>query len=158
METTEKKLEEILSSVERIVANREDSNYQGTLDINAPTDISNLLGDLGEIHDQEQMYQLYYKGIQRLLATYLPANEDITKVIRNLSSTILSKHMKDKRGVRGADSRQASVGDYQNLMDVYASWATKNPSNLLGLATELLEKGKEKNIIPEDATLQDFLD
>ncbi|MCR5362448.1 MAG: hypothetical protein K6E73_10650 [Bacteroidales bacterium] len=151
MDSAQKKLEAILSDIERIAIENESSENVG---IELASDFSASLPD---IHDQQQMYELFYKGIQRFLAEYLPKGEDITKVIRNLNATILSGHMKNERGVRGGDSRQASVEDYKNAMDAYVRWHSSSPTNYLGLANNLLEKGKELGIIPQESDLSDFL-
>lgn len=153
MNEVEKVLENILTAVDRVVESSDQLKIETSID----TANSDVLKDVRGVHDQEEMYNLFYKGIQRILSEYLPKGEDITKIIRNLNATILSKHMKNEYGVRGGDSRQASVNDYKNLIDAYEKWYSVNPENLLGLAYELLKKGKELEIIPDEMEISDFL-
>lgn len=156
MDIAEKELDSILSAVDRIVASNINEGTP-TLGIENEIPENSILESLGAFHDQEQMYNLFYKGIQKILGN-LPKGEEITKIIRNLNSTILSKRIKDKNGVRGGDSRQASIQEYKDLIDAYESWMKNNPNNLLGLALNLLNKGKELSIIPQNYELKDFLD
>ena len=157
----EKELETILSSVERIISS-DKKNIEPELELE-PGKIDEktaaIVQQFGEVHDQSQMYALFYQGIQKMQSEYLPKDATITEVIRNLSATILSKKMKKQvtYGVRGGDSRQASVSDYRNLIDAYSEWVKSNPNNLLGLAHTLLQKGKDLGIIPPEYEINDFV-
>lgn len=159
MDNLQKELEHILSSVQQINQASEES-VQTEIDFKESVESElSILEGLGEFHNQEQMYKLFYKGIQKFHSEYLPKDKEISTVIRNLVATILSKKLKKNitYGTRGGDSRQASVQDYENVISAYSDWADKNPQNLLGLADTLLNKGKELGIIPEEYSIQDFV-
>lgn len=109
------------------------------------------------LQDPDQSYKLYYQNIQKFLGEYLPKDNDISKVIRNLICILLAHRELSgiTYGVRGADSRMATTTDMENIIDVLSEWS-ETPTDYFKLAHILLRKNKELKYIPEDRDLKDY--
>ncbi len=109
------------------------------------------------MQDPDQSYKLYYQNIQKFLGEYLPKDNDISKVIRNLICILLAHRELSgiTYGVRGADSRMATTTDMENIIDVLSEWS-ETPTDYFKLAHILLRKNKELKYIPEDRDLKDY--
>jgi len=87
---------------------------------------------LGNIPDDpDKKYDVYYKGIERLLKEFLPTEKkyaDVRKWIREEKNIFLTRGHKLENGKRGADSRMALISDMEEMMNIIATWATTNRS------------------------------
>ena len=81
---------------------------------------------LGSIDDPEMKYDLYYKGIMKLLRKFLPKGKENRKArsyIYEEKNTLLTrgKRINDK-GIRGGDSRMAYINDVEELLNIITQW------------------------------------
>ena len=137
MELSKKKLEDLISAVDKIVAANSQQEPSLFDELSAPTDI-------------------YYGNIQKFLNSFLPKDNEISKPIRELVCILLSHKEKDKKGIRHGDSRQAKTTDMENLIEVLSEWS-ETPQDFFRLAITLLDKNKKLGYISEDKTIQDYL-
>lgn len=154
MELSKKKLEDLISAVDKIVAANSQQEPSLFDELSAPTDIAKIL-DV-PIQDPEKSYDLYYGNIQKFLNSFLPKDNEISKPIRKLVCILLSHKEKDKKGIRHGDSRQAKTTDMENLIEVLSEWS-ETPQDFFRLAITLLDKNKKLGYISEDKTIQDYL-
>lgn len=155
MDNTKRKVEELMTAVDRIVESRESKPDLFGFD----EERESLREKLGiSSHDPQQVYNLFYGNIQTFLSNILPKDATINGPIRNLVCTLLSHHEKENitSGKRGADSRMATNEDMEELINILYEWS-ETPHDLLGLANKLLEKNKELKYVPKERTLQDYV-
>ena len=154
MELSKKKLDDLISAVDKIVSanHQQEPNLFDELTISK--DIAQIL-DV-EVQDPDKSYDLYYRNIQKFLNRFLPKDNTINKPIRELICILLTHKEKDKKGIRHADSRQARTAEMENLIDVLSEWS-ETPTEFFRLAQLLLQKNKELGYIAEDKTIQDYL-
>lgn len=155
MDNAKRKIEELMTAVDRIVESRESKTDLFGFD----DERESLKDKLGiSTHDSQQVYNLFYGNIQAFLSNILPKDAKINRPIRNLVCTLLSHHEKENitYGRRGADSRMATNEDMEELIDILYKWS-ETPNELFGLANILLERNKELKYIPENRTLQDYV-
>ena len=155
MDNAKRKIEELMTAVDRIVESRESKPDLFGFD----EERESLKEKLGiSTHDPQQVYNLFYGNIQSFLSSILPKDANINGPIRNLVCTLLSHHEKENitSGKRGADSRMATNEDMEELIDIFYKWS-ETPNDLFGLANILLKRNKELKYIPEERTLQDYV-
>lgn len=97
---------------------------------------------LGSVEDPERKYEVYYKGIQRLLMKHLPAGKQ-NKVARDYiyeeKNTYLSRGKRiNKAGIRGADGRMGYLADADEIFNIVMNWILANGS-MVDLYTRLRE-------------------
>jgi hypothetical protein len=97
---------------------------------------------LGSIEDPERKYEVYYKGIQRLLLKHLPSGRQ-NKVARNYiyeeKNTYLSRGKRiNKAGIRGADGRMGYLADADDIFKIVMDWIMSNGS-MMNLYSQLRE-------------------
>ena len=154
MELSKKKLDELISAVDKIVSANQQKDTNLFNELTVPGDIAQIL-DV-EIQDPDKSYDLYYRNIQKFLNRFLPKDNTISKPIRELICILLTHKEKDNKGIRHADSRQARTAEMENLIDVLSEWS-ETPTELFRLSQLLLQKNKELGYIAEDKTIQDYL-
>lgn len=154
MELSKKKLDELISAVDKIVSANQQKEPNLFNELSAPGDIAQIL-DV-EIQDPDKSYDLYYRNIQKFLNRFLPKDNTISKPIRELVCILLTHKEKDSKGIRHADSRQARTAEMENLIDVLSEWS-ETPTELFRLSQLLLQKNKELGYIAKDKTIQDYL-
>ena len=81
---------------------------------------------LSDIQDPERMYDIYYNGIQKLLAKHLPEGQ-LYKPARDFifeeKNTFLTRgHRKNELGIRGADSRMGYKEDGEQMLKIIIDW------------------------------------
>lgn len=154
MELSKKKLEDLISAVEKIV--EANSHLEPSLfdELTEPVDIAKIL-DV-PIQDPDKSYDLYYANIQKFLGQFLPKDNEISKPIRELVCILLTGKEKDKKGIRHGDSRQAKTSDMEHLVDVLSDWS-ETPQDFFRLAITLINKNKELGYIAEGKTIQDYV-
>lgn len=154
MELSKKKLDELISAVDKIVSANQQQEPDLFNDLSLSKDIAQILNV--EEQDPDKSYELYYGNIQKFLNRFLPKDNAISKPIRELVCILLTHKEKDKKGIRHADSRQARTTEMENLIDVLSEWA-KTPTEFFRLAQLLIDKNKELGYIAKDKTIQDYL-
>ena len=100
---------------------------------------------LGHIPDDpEEKYNVYYKGIERLLKKFLPQGEkykSAREIIREEKKIFLTRGKKlNEKGIRGADSRMAYIQDMEDIMNLITKWAFESQNYF-----ELYSLIKDKN-------------
>ena len=156
METNRKRLEDLISAADKIIAANEERATDLFGEVNNVDEIRKIL-DV-PVQDPQKSYDLYYKNIQKFLGDILPKDNDISRVIREEICILLAhKELSGLTyGVRGADSRQATTEDMEHIIDVLTEWA-ETPTDFLKLAHILLSKCKELGYIPEEREIKDYL-
>ena len=102
---------------------------------------------LGHIPDDpEQKYDVYYKGVEKLLKKFLPEGDkykSAREVIREEKKIFLTRGKKlDKKGIRHADSRMGYIQDMEEIMNLITKWAFES-RNYFELYSLLRDKNKE---------------
>lgn len=157
MELSQKKIEELISAADAIIAANSKDEQQDRLfgDIKDPTRVREIL-DL-PLQDPDKSHKLYYKNIQKFLNKFLPKGDNISTVIRELVCILLTHRERQglTYGVRGADSRMSLTEDMEHMIDVLSEWS-ETPTDYFRLATILLNKCKELGYIPQDREVADY--
>ena len=108
-----------------------------------------VLGDIPD--DPEKKYDVYYKGIEKLLREYLPKGDkfkNVRDVIREEKSIFLTRgKKKDKKGIRGGDSRMGYIQDMEEIMNLIVGWAA-NGRNYYELYQIIRGKNEELGYHP----------
>jgi hypothetical protein len=85
---------------------------------------------LGDIDNPEKKYDVYYKGIQKLLRKHLPAgkaNKKARGYIYEEKNVYLTRGKRiNKIGIRGHDSRHTYLPDAEEVLKVIIEWVTRN--------------------------------
>jgi len=102
---------------------------------------------LGHIPDDpEEKYDVYYKGVEKLLKKFLPEGDkykSAREVIREEKKIFLTRGKKlDKKGLRHADSRMGYIHDMEEVMNLITKWAFES-RNYFELYSLLRDKNKE---------------
>lgn len=100
---------------------------------------------LGSDDNPEKKYDLYYKGIMKLLRKFLPKGKENYKArhfIYEEKNTMLTrgKRIKDN-GRRGADSRMAYNTDIEEVLNIITQWVASK-----GTMIELYTTLRDMNI------------
>lgn len=100
---------------------------------------------IGSVEDPERKYEVYYKGIQRLLIKHLPSGKQ-NKVARDYiyeeKNTYLSRGKRiNKAGIRGADGRMGYLADADEIFNIVMDWILAN-----GTMVDLYTRLRELNI------------
>lgn len=154
MELSKKKIDELISAVDKIVSANSQNETNLFNELVAPNDIAKIL-DM-PLQDPDKSYELYYGNVQKFLNRFLPKDNQISKPIRELVCILLTHKEKDKKGIRHADSRQARTVEMENLIDALSQWS-ETPTDFFRLSQLLLQKNKELGYISEEKTIQDYL-
>jgi hypothetical protein len=85
---------------------------------------------IGTVENPKKKYDVYYKGISKLLIKHLPKGKDFEKsrdFIYEEKNVYLSRgHRKDKLGIRGADGRMGYISDAEEILKVVMDWILSN--------------------------------
>lgn len=108
-------------------------------------ELRELIGD--EFENPKEKYNLYYKGIRKLLLDYLPKGKEF-KEVRNIiydEKNIflnLGKRKSDNNGVRGGDGRMTFQPVMNEILDIIVIWVaeSQNPFDIYRAFYELNEK------------------
>lgn len=137
--------EEILSEaeIERLEILHKSSQRKGrqlTIDIDGGSlkeidEIRELVGK--EAENPEEKYDVYYKGIRKLLTDYLPKGKEVEQMRRLIYDEMniflnLGKRKSDGGGIRGSDSRMTFQPLMNEILDVIVEWvaSSQNPFEL----------------------------
>lgn len=100
---------------------------------------------LGAEDNPERKYELYYKGIMKLLRKFLPKgknNYKARKYIYEEKNTFLTRGKRiGINGIRGGDSRMAYIPDIEELLNIISDWIVSN-----GTMVELFSLIRDSNI------------
>ena len=145
MEEGKKKTEQELSSadIERLELLQRVHEKKGTqLAISGESGTLNEIDELRQLlgkslDNPEEKYNIYYKGIRKLLMDHLPKGLDY-KEMRNIiydEKNIflnLGKRKSDGNGVRGSDSRMTFQPVMNDILDIVITWVggSQNPFEL----------------------------
>jgi hypothetical protein len=99
---------------------------------------------LGAIEDPEKKFDVYYKGINRLLRAHLPKGKQ-NKTARNFiyeeKNTYLTRGKRIKKdGTRGADGRMGYIADADEMLKIIIDWIMEN-----GTMVDLYNKLRDLN-------------
>jgi len=90
-----------------------------------------------QLDNPEEKYNIYYKGIRKLLMDYLPKGEDFKEmrsIIYDEKNIFLNlgKRKSDGDGVRGSDGRMTFQPVMKDILDIIIAWVTgsQNPFDL----------------------------
>lgn len=108
-------------------------------------ELRNLVGK--EFENPEEKYNLYYKGIRKLLMDFLPKGKEfkeVRDVIYDEKNIFLNlgKRKSDNNGVRGSDGRMTFQPVMNELLDIIIKWVgeSQNPFDIYRQFYELNEK------------------
>lgn len=156
------KVEEAISAAERIVSAQNVNKRAMLFEISEEADksISKLTGllDSSVLQDPDKSYHYFYDGIQKLLLSVIPANNEIRPVILELKTILLTGKEKQyiSYGKRGADSRGAKTSQMEYVIDILTEWSN-TPHEFYKLALLLLSKNKSLGYCPEEREFSDFM-
>lgn len=162
MGISKKKIEELMSAAEKIIATQSTNKKSLLFELTEETDESikelSALLEPDALQDPEKSYDLFYNGIQKLLLSTIPADNDIRGVILELKTILLSGKEKQfvSYGKRGADSRMSQSSEMESVIDILTEWCD-TPYDFFKLAILLLNKNKELNYVPQDRELCDYM-
>lgn len=87
---------------------------------------------LKDIDDPEKKYDVYYKGIHKLLREHLPKGKEFQEareyIYEEKNILVTRGKKKDKGGIRGADSRMGYISDLDIALDIISSWIMESGS------------------------------
>lgn len=108
-------------------------------------ELRNLVGK--EFENPEEKYNLYYKGIRKLLMDFLPKGKEfkeVREIIYDEKNIFLNlgKRKSDNNGVRGSDGRMTFQPVMNELLDIIIKWVgeSQNPFDIYRQFYELNEK------------------
>ena len=91
----------------------------------------------GDVQNPETAYELYYKALFTILKSSL---KELPKPQRDMiydqKNIFLTRgKVKNEKGIRGGDSRQAYLSDLEMALDVVITWVNEgaNPVNLYNI-------------------------
>lgn len=100
-----------------------------------------------EFENPGEKYNIYYKGIRKLLMTYLPKGKtfkEVRDIIYDEKNIYLTNGSKksDNQGIRKADGRMTFQSNMVEILDIVVKWVgdSRNPFQLYKLLYELNEK------------------
>ncbi|NRF37445.1 hypothetical protein [Pedobacter foliorum] len=100
---------------------------------------------LVNIENPEHKFDLYYKGIQRLLVGHLPKgkqHEKSRKYIYEEKNTYLTRGKRiNEKGIRGADGRMGYITDAEEMLQLVMDWIMQN-----GTMVELYNTLRDLNV------------
>jgi hypothetical protein len=99
---------------------------------------------LGNIENPEKKYDVYYKGIQKLLLKHLPKgpkNKKARNYIYEEKNTYLTRGKRiSDAGIRGADGRMGYISDAEEVLKIVMDWIISN-----GTMIDLFNKFRDIN-------------
>ena len=100
-----------------------------------------------EFEDPEEKYNIYYRGIRRLLMDYLPKGKEVKEardIIYDEKNIFLNlgKKKSDNNGIRKSDGRMTFQPVMNEILDIIVSWVaeSQNPFDLYREFYELNER------------------
>lgn len=119
---------EILQQAEQVKGEQLSINLDSELVVE--NEAERLIGQ--KIDDPVEKFQLYYKGLNKLLRDSLPKgkeNEEARRIIYDEKNVLINRGaIKDERGIRGSDGRMAYIEDLEEAIRIVAEWITTKGS------------------------------
>ncbi|MFT4734609.1 MAG: hypothetical protein ACJAXX_003330 [Roseivirga sp.] len=119
---------EILQQAENVKGEQLAINLDSELVVE--NEAERLIGQ--KIDDPVEKFQLYYKGLNKLLKDNLPKgkeNEEARRIVYDEKNVLINRGAKkDKKGIRGSDGRMAYVEDLEEAIRIVATWITTKGS------------------------------
>lgn len=119
---------EILQQAENVKGEQLAINLDSELIIE--NEAEKLIGQ--RIDDPVEKFQLYYKGLSKLLKDNLPKgkeNEEARRIVYDEKNVLINRGAKkDEKGIRGSDGRMAYVEDLEEAIRIVAEWITTKGS------------------------------
>ena len=114
--------QEILQQAEFVKGEQLSINLNSELVIE--NEAEKLIGQ--KFDDPVEKYQIYYKGLNKLLRDSLPTgkrNENARRIIYDEKNILINRGAKkDEKGIRGSDGRMAYVDDLEKAIQIVANW------------------------------------
>jgi len=119
---------EILQSAEELKRGKHLISMESELIIE--NEAEKLIGK--SIDNPVEKFQLYYKGLNKLLRDFLPKgkkNEEARRIIYDEKNILINRGAKkDDKGIRGSDGRMAYLEDLELAIQIVADWITQKGS------------------------------
>jgi hypothetical protein len=119
---------EILQQAENVKGEQLAINLDSELVVE--NEAEKLIGQ--KIDDPVEKFQLYYKGLNKLLKDNLPKgkeNEEARRIVYDEKNVLINRGAKkDEKGIRGSDGRMAYVEDLEEAILIVATWITTKGS------------------------------
>jgi hypothetical protein len=119
---------EILQKAEEVKGEQLSLNWKSELIIE--NEAETLLSR--PIDNPVEKFQLYYKGLHKLLKDFLPKgkqHEEARRLIYDEKNVLINRGAKkDVKGIRGSDGRMAYIEDLELALKIVASWITSKGS------------------------------
>ena len=119
---------EILQNAEEIKGEQLSISWDSELVVE--NEAENLIGQ--RIDNPVEKFQLYYKGLNKLLKDFLPKgkkNEEARRIIYDEKNVLINRGAKkDDKGIRGSDGRMAYLEDLELAIQIVADWITQKGS------------------------------
>lgn len=119
---------EILQNAEEVKGEQLIVNWDSDLVIE--NEAEKLIGQ--RIDNPVEKFQLYYKGLNKLLKDFLPKgkkNEEARRIIYDEKNILINRGAKkDDKGIRGSDGRMAYLEDLELAIQIVAVWITQKGS------------------------------
>jgi hypothetical protein len=116
---------EILQKSEKVKGEQLFINYNSEVVIE--NEVEKLLDQ--KIDDPSIKHNLYYKGLANLLKKNLPTGKefkDVRNIIHDEKIVFITRGAKkNKKGIRGSDSRMAYVEDLEEAIKIVAEWVSR---------------------------------
>jgi len=121
-------------------------------------ELRELIGN--DFENPEEKYNIYYKGIRKLLMEYLPKGEtykEVRNIIYDEKNIFLNlgKKKSDNNGIRKSDGRMTYQPVMNEILDIIVRWISEsqNPFALYREFYELNEKHKYGHEVYDKTTL-----
>lgn len=105
------------------------------------------------IDDPVEKFQLYYKGLHKMLKDFLPKgkkHEEARRLIYDEKNVLINRgEKKDEKGIRGSDGRMAYIEDLELGILIVANWIT-NKGSYWDLYRAFWDKNEELNYGHQD--------
>jgi len=169
MEKNKNKIEEVglsnsdIERLELLQRANEKTGKQLTIDsknggLKEIDELRELIGN--DFENPEEKYNIYYKGIRKLLMEYLPKGEtykEVRNIIYDEKNIFLNlgKKKSDNNGIRKSDGRMTYQPVMNEILDIIVRWISEsqNPFALYREFYELNEKHKYGHEVYDKTTL-----
>lgn len=115
-------------------------------ELKSENELKNIIAS-GDFEDPEKKYELYYKGLMKILKDHLPKGKyykKARKYVYEEKNTFLTRGKRiNENGKRGADSRMSYNSDCEILLSIIIEWVT-NKGTMLALFNNLRDLNVSK--------------
>ena len=133
---------EILHNAEEVKGEQLSISWDSELVVE--NEAEKLIGQ--RIDNPVEKFQLYYKGLNKLLRDFLPKgkeNKEARRIIYDEKNVLINRGAKkDENGIRGSDGRMAYLEDLELALQIVAGWIT-NKGSYFDLYMAFWDKNEE---------------